>query len=722
MNDARRRYLEFGEFRLDTVERALTRKEQPVPLTFRCYDLLLTFVNNAGHLLTHDELMNSVWEDASVDRSSLKQTIATLRKTLGDEHEQPRFIQTVPKFGYRFVAPVEQLPDEDIVLVAERSRMTVVDYEERSSDPDSERKSPSLVKNSVWVGSIALLIALGGFALWDLVSRSRSNPDFLSYSWRALSADDKEGVTAISPNGEFIIFFEHAEQADRLKMKRLAGEESITILPNIDIPVWGTTISHDNNYVYYILAERESSATVGTLYRISVLGGQPRKILEGITGGPTLSPDDSKVAFIRSGAGGESMLMTADTGDGGDEHIVSSSDTQAPLWNPAWSPDGKSIVCFTREKREDGTYYNLVEITPAGGELRRITEPSKKYIWWHSWMHDGSGLLAVKSDDVTNLRQLVFISYPGGEITKISNDLNQYSAMSASDDGTKIVTNRFERQSNIVITDENGNGAAPLQLYACCPDTVSWISEDEIVFDAFADGKRSLWTMLVNGTGQKKLFSTDAQDWAPDASPDAQSIVFLSTRSGSRQIWKSHWDGTKPQQITHVAVDVDSPRYSSDGSYIYFSMLADGKWLVARIGANGGAPETVVDQNTGVWDISPDGKSIAYSFWPDDSEHQNLAVADIDTGNIMYRFDVTSKYLLRWTPDGRQLISEDPDPENSALQILSRQDVTSNTSRTALDKSSLVNYFVAVSPVTHRYAFVRGHLISSPSMLMRKEL
>jgi Tol biopolymer transport system component len=292
--------------------------------------------------------------------------------------------------------------------------------------------------------------------------------------------------------------------------------------------------------------------------------------------------------------------------------------------------------------------------------------------------------------------------------------------MSASDDGSKIVTNRYERQSNIVITDENGNGGASLQLYACCPDTVSWISEDEIVFDAFADGKRSLWTMLVDGTGQKKLFSTDAQDWAPDASHDGQSIVFLSTRSGSRQIWMSQSDGPKPQQLTRLAVDVDSPRYSSDGSYIYFSMLVEGKWMVARIHAEGGDPETVVDRNTGVWDVSPDGKSIAYSFWPEDADHQNIAVADTDTRNIRYRFDVSSKYLLRWTPDGRQLISEDPAPENTSLQVLSRQNVTPDMTRTTLGKSALVNYFVAVSPGTHKYAFVRGHLISSAAMLVRK--
>src|SRR6185369_5689552 len=460
MNDPRQRYLDFGEFRLDTFERALTRHGTPVPLTYRCYDLLLTLLNNSGHLLTHQELMHSVWDDTTVDRSSLKQTIATLRKILGDVHEEPQYIQTVPRFGYRFVADVTSQADKNLVLVAERESLTVLDYEQQiSTNVSDAAKTGSFGKRVLVLSLGALLLLISGFTYWDLRVRSATKPDFLSYTWRS-----------ISPNGEFIIFYERAERSDCLKMRRLAGEESITILSNLNAPMWGGAISHDNNYFYYILAERASMQNAGTLYRVSVLGGQPRKILDGISGGPTLSPDDRRVAFIRNGGPDVSELVSADDNDGSDEYVISRSDAQPALFNPAWSPDGNRIVCFIREKRDDGTYYSLVEISPDGGELRKLTEPSKQYIWWHSWLHDGSGLLAVKSDDDTNLRQLVFISYPAGEITKISNDLNQYSAMSASDAGDKIVTNRYERDTKIVITDENATDGQALNLLACCPD------------------------------------------------------------------------------------------------------------------------------------------------------------------------------------------------------------------------------------------------------------
>jgi len=721
MNDPRQRYLDFGEFRLDTQERVLSRGGIAVPLTVRCYDLLVTFANNGGHLLTHEELMASVWNDATVDRSSIKQTIATLRKILGDVHEEPQYIQTVPRFGYRFVADVASQADENLVLVAERESLTVLDYEQQiSTNVSGAEQTSSFGKRALVLSLGALLLLILGFTYWDLRVRSATKPDFLSYTWRSLSPNDKEAVVAISPNGEFIIFYERAERSDCLKMRRLAGEESITILSNLNAPMWGGAISHDNNYFYYILAERASMQNAGTLYRVSVLGGQPRKILDGISGGPTLSPDDRRVAFIRNGGPDVSELVSADATDGSDEYVISRSDAQPALFNPAWSPDGNRIVCFIREKRDDGTYYSLVEISPDGGELRKLTEPSKQYIWWHSWLHDGSGLLAVKSDDDTNLRQLVFISYPAGEITKISNDLNQYSAMSVSDAGDKIVTNRYERDTKIVITDENATDGQTLNLLACCPDTLSWLSDDQIVFDAFADGKRSLWTTSADGANQQKLFLSDTQDWSPNAAPDGRSVVFLSTRSGSRQIWKCNADGSKPQQVAQLAQDVDTPRFSPDGSYIYFSLLKDSKWTVARINVAGEGPEIILDQNVALWDLSPDGKSIIYTYWPTDQSQQSVGISDVASKELKLLYKTSTRYLLRWTPDGKGLLYEQNDPDDTSQQMLLRQAVLLSSDPLLLKRSPFVNYFVAVSPDQAKYAYVRGRLISSPMMLVRK--
>lgn len=99
------RIYEFGPYLLDATERLLRRDGQAVPLQPKVFDLLLTLVERHGHLLEKDELMNAVWPDTVVEEANLSNNISILRKTLSDNGQQ--FIETEPKRGYRFVAPVQ---------------------------------------------------------------------------------------------------------------------------------------------------------------------------------------------------------------------------------------------------------------------------------------------------------------------------------------------------------------------------------------------------------------------------------------------------------------------------------------------------------------------------------------------------------------------------------------------------------------------------------------
>ncbi|MDQ3666468.1 MAG: tetratricopeptide repeat protein [Acidobacteriota bacterium] len=114
---------EFGQFRLDAKERLLLRDGEIVPLTPKAFDMLLALVENSGHLLEKNELMQTLWPDSFVEEGSLAQNISLLRKALG-ESESQKFIETVPRRGYRFVASVreskkpEQIADRTIKSIA----------------------------------------------------------------------------------------------------------------------------------------------------------------------------------------------------------------------------------------------------------------------------------------------------------------------------------------------------------------------------------------------------------------------------------------------------------------------------------------------------------------------------------------------------------------------------------------------------------------------------
>jgi DNA-binding winged helix-turn-helix (wHTH) protein/TolB-like protein/Flp pilus assembly protein TadD len=103
---------EFGDFLLDPAQHQLLRHGQSVPLTPKAFDLLLVLVQSGGRLLTKDDLMKKVWPDSFVEEANLTVSISSVRKALGDSLNGMNMIETVPKVGYRFVAPVKELSDE----------------------------------------------------------------------------------------------------------------------------------------------------------------------------------------------------------------------------------------------------------------------------------------------------------------------------------------------------------------------------------------------------------------------------------------------------------------------------------------------------------------------------------------------------------------------------------------------------------------------------------
>ncbi len=104
-------FYEFGPFRVDTMKRLLLRAGQPVPLTAKAFDTLLTFVQHSGQDLDKDELMRTVWPDTIVEENNLTQHVSVLRKALGENKSEHRYIVTIPGRGYRFVATVKEVCD-----------------------------------------------------------------------------------------------------------------------------------------------------------------------------------------------------------------------------------------------------------------------------------------------------------------------------------------------------------------------------------------------------------------------------------------------------------------------------------------------------------------------------------------------------------------------------------------------------------------------------------
>ena len=115
-----KRFLEFDAFRIDVEERQLLRMGEPVTLTPKVFEILLILVENGGHTLAKDEIMQRVWPETFVGETNLNRNISTLRKTLGENSHNPRFIRTVPKRGFRFEGDVREWIEDDDEFIVER--------------------------------------------------------------------------------------------------------------------------------------------------------------------------------------------------------------------------------------------------------------------------------------------------------------------------------------------------------------------------------------------------------------------------------------------------------------------------------------------------------------------------------------------------------------------------------------------------------------------------
>ena len=183
---------EFGDFRLDTGERLLLHKGDPVPLPPKVFDTLVLLVSNNGRLLNKEQFMKALWPDTFVEDVNLSVNISVLRKTLGESKDGLHFIDTVPKRGYRFVAAVKEIANDEPLIVENHLRARVVTeevestqivgFKTASTEPITETPTTSGTKSETKKVSrvaivLLLAVALGSFYFWRLRSNSAEGPN-----------------------------------------------------------------------------------------------------------------------------------------------------------------------------------------------------------------------------------------------------------------------------------------------------------------------------------------------------------------------------------------------------------------------------------------------------------------------------------------------------------------------------------------------------------------
>jgi eukaryotic-like serine/threonine-protein kinase len=460
------------------------------------------------------------------------------------------------------------------------------------------------------------------------------------------------GGPALSADGKYAAYMVNESGKKSIWVRQVATGSAVQIVPAFEVAFWGISFSPDANFVYYVVEEHPSE---GVLYQVPTLGGTSRKLLARIDTPVTFSPDGKRMAFMRKYPGiGEFTLMSANS-DGSDEQKLVSHKLPEMISWPAWSPGGKTIAYGLKQETAISSYWRLFELRLADGQENQIAATQWRVINQLAWLPSGKGLIASAQEETMPVAQLWQVTYPYGEVKRITNDLNYYRGVSLSADASLLASLQIRRPTDLwVLPQSNLDQGRPITGNGLYEKGVCWLPDGRIACVSIAGGANDVWLMNADGSNEKQLTSGMDCVWLT-ASPDGRYIVFASRRGATFNLWRINMDGSDLRQLTS---GYDSePHCAPDNQTVIYLSYRNGYWSLWRIGIDGGEPQQLVDQPTDETAISPDGKWIAYIYLDEQQKRWRIAVMAFTGGPPDKTFDKPQSLdsRLRWAPNSRNL-------------------------------------------------------------------
>jgi eukaryotic-like serine/threonine-protein kinase len=625
----------FGPFELDAAGGELRKGGISLKIHPQPFRVLQLLAERPRQIVSRDEIRKCLWGgNTFVDfDGGINSCLNQIRIALGDDPEKPRYIETIPRRGYRFVAAVSsQFPAERGAGADEHAPELLVVPEKNHELAGVPRKSKVLA--AIIAGATALALILGFYA-WT----SRSAPrELRETQLTANSSDNPVTGDAISPDGKYLAYSD--KQGVHLKL--LATGETQTL----------SQISSDWYFAWYPDSTRFLGSEIARhgLWIFSVIGGTPRKFLEdGILG--SVAPDGSTVAFTRNTGrvGDREVWFVGADGSNARKFLDVGEDTA--VQEPWWSPDGQRIAYYTQRQLSD-RFEVKVETRDLKGDAPEViysefaATPEKSKLRDFNWLTAGSMVLSLAEPDSDlvntftvrcNLWELPIDSRSGraaGTMKRLTNlpvgaDVTY---LYPTADGKRISVLRMLGSVSVYLADFDAGGrhiSPPNRLTATdgWNNAPVWDRDSRaIFFESNRDGRLQIFRQEVGGDTAGLVASGTGEASVPVVSPDGAFILYVTPAhamvGGSAtpvQLMRVPRDGGPPQQILSAHL-VDSPRCARGGGglcaiaepsedrkqiiFTAFDVLHGRGRELARIDADPNADYG--------WDLSPDGTEIAY--------------------------------------------------------------------------------------------------------------
>jgi Tol biopolymer transport system component/DNA-binding winged helix-turn-helix (wHTH) protein len=555
-------FYEFGPFRLAAAEHRLYRNGEVIMLPPKEFDLLLLLVQNPGQVMNRESLIKALWPNTVVEEANLNVHISALRKALAERSGEQHYIETLPRLGYRFIAPVTEVDGaaaissishplaENGAGASNQNAVRAVNNHE-AADWRSRRRWAT----SLWLSAIALLGVLA-FLYFKSVFRSSSaggGADSPINVVPLTTYPGRESQPAFSPDGNQIAF------------------------------VWSGA-KDDNTDVYVRLVDG------GNWVRLTDDPGDDVN--------PVWSPDGRTIAFYRSSADGDGIFLVPALG-GAERKLAGVWANRFGFGSHTWihwSPDGRWLVMSDKTSAEEP--FSLFLLSTETGEKRRVTSPPASVVGDCSpaFSPDGKQLAFVRVISAV-VGEVHLVSVNGGEPKRLTFDGAGVSNAAWTPNGREIVfASRHGGKSRLFRVPVEGGGA-------------EWLAAtgSEAHYPAFSrDGSRLAWRQntsdedifrLALKSGSENvppltsLIISTALEISPRYSPDGKRIAFVSNRSGSDEIWVCDSDGENPIRLTSFHGPLaGSPSWSPDGKRIVFDCRPEGNADIYVVSAEGGQP------------------------------------------------------------------------------------------------------------------------------------